>query len=126
MIAKRWIVLVLALTAVVACQSRSNEQRTDTMNPEQALKQREDMPPAFVAELDSGSTSFRNKDYQGALRHYQAATKINEGIAAGWFGVYMAQHALGNEKAAQEAMDSVQKLAPGATLLHSEGGDTAQ
>ncbi len=117
MSAKRWVVLLLALTSVTACRSR-NDQRTDTITPEQARQQREDLPPALVAQLDSGSTSFRNKNYQEALRHYQAATGINDGVAAAWFGVYMAQHALGNEEEAQKAMERVQKIAPGASLVH--------
>jgi tetratricopeptide (TPR) repeat protein len=125
MSAKRWIVLVLALTAVTACQSR-DDQRTDTINPEQARQQRENMPPALVAQLDSGSTSFRDKSYQEALRHYQAATQIDDGVAAAWFGVYMAERALGNEPEALKAMERVEKIAPGATLVHPTSGDTAR
>ncbi len=125
MSAKRWIVLVLALTAVTACGSRS-DQRTDTINPEQARQERENMPPALVAQLDSGSASFREKDYKEALRHYQAATKIDDGVASAWFGVYMAERALGNETEAQKAMEKVQKIAPGASLVHPTGTDTAR
>ncbi len=125
MTVQRWLVLALALSAVSACGSRK-DQRTDTINPAQAMKRFESLPPAFKAELDSGNASFRDKDYQAALAHYQAATKIDEGVVAGWFGVYMAQHALGNEAEAQKAMERVRKLAPDASLLHSLGGDTAR
>lgn len=125
MSAKRWTVLVLALTAVAACRSR-NDQRTDTIKPEQAEQRRENMPPALVAQLDSGNTSFQQKDYGEALRHYQAATKIDDGVASAWFGVYMAEHALGNEQEAQKAMARVQQIAPGASLVHPTSKDTTQ
>ncbi len=122
---KRWVVLVLALTAVAACRSR-DDQRTDTINPQDIRQQRESLSPALVAQLDSGSTAFREGDHEGALRHYTAATKINDGVAAAWFGVYMAQRALGNEEEAQKAMDKVQKIAPGASLVHPTQGDTTR
>jgi len=121
----RSVVLVLASTAVVACGPR-DDQRTDTINAQDIRQQRENLPPALVAQLDSGSTAFREKDVEAALRHYQAATKIDDRAAAAWFGVYMAQRALGNEQEAQKAMDKVQEIAPGATLLHPTPGDTTR
>ncbi len=125
MSAKRWTVLVLALTAVVACRPR-DDQRTDTINPEIVRQERENLSPALVAQLDSGSAAFREGDHEAALKHYQAATEIDDGVAAAWFGVYMAEHALGNEEEAQKAMDKVREVAPGASLVNPTEGDTTR
>jgi tetratricopeptide (TPR) repeat protein len=119
------MVLVLALTAVAACRPR-DDQRTDTINPEEARQARENMSPALVAQLDSGNAAFRAGDHEGALAHYRAATEIDGSVAAVWYGVYMAEHALGHEEEAQKAMAKVQEVAPGASLVHPTTGDTAR
>ncbi len=125
MSAKRWMVLVLVLTGVVACR-KQEDQRTDTITPQDVRQQRENLPPALVAQLDSGSAAFREGNNQEALRHYKAATEIDDGVAAAWFGVYMAERALGDEEEAQKAMDRVQKIQPGASLVHPTQGDTTR
>ncbi|HSM62028.1 MAG TPA: tetratricopeptide repeat protein [Longimicrobiales bacterium] len=122
MSANRGLVLVLAVAAAVSC--RPDDQRTETMDPQEAIQKREDLDPRVVHHLDSGSVLFRNDDHQGALREYRAATEIDPNAAAAWFGVYMAEHALGNEEAAQEALQRARSTVPGATLIHPTRGDT--
>lgn len=112
----------LLLGTVAGCQRDIGDQRTDTLDPAAAEQRRENMPPGMTAQLDSGSAAFRAKDFEGALRHYQAAVAIDDTFAAGWFGVYMAQKALGNEDAARDAFERATAAAPGATLLHPGSG----
>jgi tetratricopeptide (TPR) repeat protein len=114
--------VVLSLVAVVSC--RPEDQRTDTIDIEQALQARESLAPEVVAYLDSGSVAFRADDYEGARDHYMAAVELNPDAAAAWFGVYMAEKALGNEEAAAEALERAQDVQPGATLLHPSEADT--
>ena len=52
------------------------------------------------------------------------AVELNPDAAAAWFGVYMAEKALGNEEAAAEALERAQDVQPGATLLHPSEADT--
>ncbi len=66
-----------------------------------------------AAQLDSGNAAFRAKDYTGALAHYRGAAERQPQLAAAWFGVYMAQSALGNKTAADSAMRRAQALDPG-------------
>lgn len=123
MSARRITVLALTLAAAFSC--RPDDQRTETMDPAEALQQqRESLPPELVAHLDSGSTLYRADDFEGALEHYRRVTELDEDVAAGWFGVYMAEQALGNEEAAREALERAQSVAPGATLIHPAGEDT--
>jgi tetratricopeptide (TPR) repeat protein len=102
-------VVVLVLLAAYSC--RPDDQRTDTMDPIEGMLAREDMPPEVVAQLDSGSLQFRADSFEAALSHYQRVTEMVPEAAAGWFGVYMAQQALGNSDAAAEALQKTQDSA---------------
>jgi Flp pilus assembly protein TadD len=82
--------------------------------------------PEATAQLDSGSTAFRADDFAGALGHYTKATELAPELAAAWFGVFMAQEALGNAQAAQEALAKTQALEPGTSPVHPTAGDTAR
>lgn len=111
---------VILLGTATSC--RPDDQRTDTLDAQQGMQAREDMPPAAVAQLDSGTAAYRADDFEGALRHYTRVTEIAPDAGAGWFGVYMAEHALGHVDRAAEAMERARGLVPGATLLHDGDG----
>lgn len=113
------VAMLLVLAAAVSCQP--DDQRTDTLDAQQGMQSRENMPPAAVAQLDSGSAAFREDDFEGALRHYTSVTEIAPDVGAGWFGVYMAADALGDSVSAAEALEHTRSAVPGATLLH--GGE---
>ncbi|MCA9764518.1 MAG: hypothetical protein KC544_15465 [Gemmatimonadetes bacterium] len=111
--------LLAALAVTVAAGAcRPDDQRTDTIDPNAAMQVRAHWPPEVAAQLDSGSTAFRDDDYETALGHYTRVTEMAPDIAAGWFGIYMAQHALGHTEAAAAAYERAQGMVPGATLLH--------
>jgi len=113
---RRLSAALLVLAAVVSC--RPDDQRTDTLDAEQGMQARENMPPAALAQLDSGTSAFRADDFEAALRHYTRVTEIAPDIGAGWFGVYMAEEALGHTDRAAEALERARGIVPGATLLH--------
>lgn len=110
---KRWIV---CLALIGAC--RPDDQSTGSIKQEDVRKARTELPRAAVAHLDSGNAAYRAKDYPRAIQHYQAATRIDSEQAAPWFGIYMAERALGNVAAADSALQRAQKIAPGASLIH--------
>lgn len=110
---KRWL---LCLVLVGAC--RPDDQATGSIKQEDVRKARTSLPGAAVAQLDSGNAAYRAKDYEHAIRHYQAAVRIDSQQAAPWFGIYMAERALGNVARADSALRRAQKVAPGASLIH--------
>jgi tetratricopeptide (TPR) repeat protein len=120
----RGLVIVLALAAWVSC--RPEDQRTDSIDLEEAMQERADLDPEVVAHLDSGSVLFRADDHQAALEHYRMAVEIDPDAAAAWFGVYMAETALGNIEAATEALARARREVPGATLIHPTEADTVR
>ena len=97
----------------------------ETLDAVEARQERESLPPELVAHLDSGSAAFRADDYDEALRHYEAVIEIDDGLAAGWFGVFMVHNARGDEAAAAEALERARELAPGASIIHPSPTDTA-
>ena len=111
---------VLVVAVAVSC--RPDDQRTDTLDAQQGRRAREDMPPAAVAQLDSGTAAFRADDFEAALRHYTRVTEISPDLGAGWFGVYMAEDALGHADRAEAALEHARGAVPGATLLHDGDG----
>lgn len=115
---------MIALGAATSC--RPDDQRTDTLDHEEAAQKRENMPPSLVAHLDSGSQAYRADDFESALRHYTEATELAPDVAAPWFGVYMAQQALGNIKDGVVALERARSVAPGATLIHTTDADTVR
>lgn len=113
--------LMLATTFTLgACQP--DDQRTDTLDPSGAV--RTEMPAAAVAQLDSGNAAYRGAAYEPALRHYVRVTELAPDQAVGWFGLYMAHHALGNLAQADSALARARDAAPGASLIRdtTDGG----
>lgn len=108
--------------ALMACVAPPDDQRTDTVDPTSAG--RADMPDEALAQLDSGNVAYRAASYEQALRHYVRVTELAPDQATGWFGKYMAHHALGNLAAADSALRKAEEVAPGASLIRDtiEGG----
>jgi len=114
-----WIA-VLLLAAAVSC--RPDDQRTDTLDPHEGMQARALMAPEVLAQLDSGSAAYRADNFEAALVHYTQVTELDPSVGAGWFGVYMAENALGHMEEAQAALERARGIVPGATMLHN--GDT--
>jgi len=106
-----------------ACQ-QPDDQATGSISREDVLQAREKLAPDVAEAIDSGNAAYRNKDYQVALEQYERAAELDENLPAACFGIYMAQLALGNTDAANDAMDRARSLAPGASMIHPEGDTT--
>jgi len=115
---------LLAMAALAAC--RPADQATESVDVQAATRARETYPPTVVAQIDSGNAAYTAGDYGEALRHYRAAAEAGPEIPATWFGIYMAQHALGNLAAADSALERVRNVAPGASLLRPGSPDSTR
>lgn len=79
---------------------------------------RADWAPEVTAGIDSGNAAYRAGDYPEARRHFRAAAAADPAAATAWFGVYMAEEAMGNTAAADSALERVGELAETARMHH--------
>jgi tetratricopeptide (TPR) repeat protein len=115
----RTAILTAGLAVALAGCSPPDDQETGSVSREEVIQARQSLDPAVVEALDAGNDAYRAGDYESALSHYREANQDGD-VAAAWFGIYMAQIALGNAEAADSAMQRAQSLAPGASLIHPE------
>jgi len=120
----RRVDVLLALATLAAC--RPAEPATESVDVQAGTRARETYPPIVVAQIDSGNAAYSAGNYGEALRHYRAAADAGPEIPATWFGIYMAQHALGNLEAADSALQRVRTVAPGASLLRPGSPDSTR
>jgi len=119
-----WFGLSIVLLAVLGC--RPDDQRTDSVDPMDARQERDSWDPLMTARLDSGNVAMRADSFEIARRHFTAVTAMEPDVAAGWFGLYMAEQALGNEEAAMAAVERARAIASGASLIHPSARDSLQ
>lgn len=121
------VLAALAVLGVGACLP--DDQATRTVDTE-AVAER--LGPALMARLDSANAAFSADDYATASRLYRSVAADAPDESVGWFGIFMAEQALGNMAAADSALDRARRAAPGASLLRpdttsntpdSDGGD---
>ena len=117
-------VALLAAIALAACGPAGDQgdQRTDSLDPRAGGELRQAMPPEAVVRLDSGNAAFRADDFPAARAHYRAVVELVPDAPAGWFGLYLAEQALGNAEEAEQALQRAREAAPGRSLIHPESG----
>jgi len=113
--------MLTMLAGLVACGGSSvpDDQVTGSIDSA-AWERARSLPPDVQAALDSGNAAFRRDDFAGAREHYLRATQLGPDQSAAWFGLSMAERELGNVEAAEQAMQQVRSLAPGASLVHPD------
>lgn len=116
--------VAIAVALAMAACGAPNDQETGSIDSQEVRRARADLDPDLVEALDSGNAAYRRGDYDEALDYYHQAVDVDDKVPAGWFGVYMAEAALGHPEAADSAMARAQELAPGASLIHPDTNTT--
>lgn len=98
------VALALGL-ALGGCGRQEDDQRTGSISAEQARSARSRLSPEVASRLDSGNAAYEDGRYEDAGRLYRRVVEIDPDVAAGWFGVYMAERALGHEDSARAALE---------------------
>jgi len=86
------------------------------------MQARENWSAEVVTSLDAGNQAVRADSFALARSHFLAVTEADSTIAAGWFGLYLAESGLGNQEGAADALERARGLAEGANLIHPDGG----
>jgi hypothetical protein len=111
------VVLLFLLTASLlpACSGETGGQRVP-LGAEAAHVPA--LGPALQAELDAGNAAYRARQFEVALAHYSAVVRMDAELAAGWYGVALAQGALGDSVSRSLALAEVERLAPEIVVHH--------
>ncbi len=112
----------IILSAGTGCTP--DDQRTDSIDLDAARQERESWDPHMIERLDAGNLAIRTDSFDVARAHYLAVVEMAPEVAAGWFGLYLAEQGRGDEEAAAEALERVRGLAAGATLIHPQREDS--
>jgi hypothetical protein len=115
------IVVTVLAASLAAGGCRPDDQRTDSVDPGSGSEQRASWDPEMVRRLDAGNAAIRADSFDVARDHFLAATEIEPDVAAGWFGLYMAEEGRGDAEAASAALERAQAIASGASLIHYDG-----
>lgn len=118
----RVVIGSLALLTLLACGSADSGASAD--GGRRTQPSREELPTGLAALLDSGTVAYRAGDYEAARHHYRAAADQAPEVASTWFGVYLAESALGNEAAADSALARYGELGGTTDMHHAPHGDT--
>lgn len=108
---RRTAAATLALgLALTACGEPEEGQRTGSISREAVREAREKLPPELTAALDSGNAAYRREEYEAARSHFETVLGRDSTVASAWFGLYMVEKALGNQEAADDALERVRRL----------------
>lgn len=111
----------LIVTMGAACGG--GEQKTDTKRmPLGENPARSQLPEGVPALLDSGNAAYRTGDYQRAESFYRRIVDDHPDLAAAWFGIYMAERAMGNQAAADSALSRAGGMSDEASEAHVPPG----
>jgi uncharacterized membrane-anchored protein len=110
----------------VACGGEEPDQRTGSISPREAQQRaRDSLGPGVIAAIDSGNARYREGEFEAARSHFQGVLERDSTVAAAWFGLYMTERALGNQDAADRALERAGELSGGPSMLRPSAGDTA-
>lgn len=85
---------------------------------------RSGLPPEIQSALDSGNVAYRAGNYRAALEQFESLASEHPDVRAAWFGVFMANRALGNTAAADSAMRRAGMGSSDAARLHESAADS--
>ena len=111
---------LMLMTVALGLGCRPSDQRTDSVDPAAGLQDRASWSAEMVGHIDAGNAAVRVDSFAVARDHFLAATELEPDVAAGWFGLYMAEQGLGDDEAAEAALERARAIASGASLIHPE------
>jgi tetratricopeptide (TPR) repeat protein len=123
-----WMIAV-ALVATAGCGEEPGERVELGEQPQAAGEQqrpngRASWPAELAAAVDSGNAAYADERYQESAEIFGRLTGEYPDIGVVYFGLYMAENALGNEEAAQAALAEAEARSPGLGRMHEAATDS--
>lgn len=119
---EKWIaaVALMGLTACGGGEGDDAEQIRLDQPQEQSQDARADWPEGLAAEVDDANTAYAEGRYEDAAGMYRQMTADHPDIGTLWFGLYLSESALGNDEAAEAALEKVEEMVPGLLQMHDQ------
>ena len=114
---KKWMPVVLMI-ALVGCNAEEGERVELGQEAEQSDQRRDAWPEGVAVQVDSANTLYAAQEYEAAAEIYRGLAEEHDNIGTIWFGLYMAENALGNQEAAMAAMERAESISPGLGMMH--------
>lgn len=114
---KKWIAVV-AVLALAACSEDEGQQVPLGEDAEQSETRRASWPAELTAQVDSANAAIAGGEYETAAEIYRSLVEQYPDIGTVWFGLYMAEDALGNTDAAEAALEKAEAITPGLGRMH--------
>jgi hypothetical protein len=102
---RRRLVAVLAATLMACSNSPPADAGTQLASARDGT-----IDPAILALMDSASAAYRERDYAAASRYFASAASLDSSLAAPWFGLFLAERALGRPMVADSALRAARRL----------------
>lgn len=125
---RSWMIAV-TLVGLTACGGEEQGERVELgeqQEQEARPTARDNWSPELTAQIDSANAAYAAGEYQTAADVFTTVTDENPELGVAWFGLYMAEKALGNEEEAREALVQAEEFAPGLGLMHQAATDTSR
>lgn len=120
---KNWMAVV-ALIGVGACGGEETGDRVEL--GAEAPQGRETWSPELTQQIDAANAAYAAGNYEEASEIFQSITEDYPELGVAYFGVYMAESAMGNEEAAQAALAEAEARNPGLGRMHDAATDTSK
>lgn len=110
--------VMVGVLALAGCNDGNDAERQPLGQDPAMTEARAGWTPEYGELVDDGNVAYREGRYDDAADAYYKATELNPDVAAGWFGVHMAELARGNQAEADEALTRAEALTPGLGMGH--------
>jgi tetratricopeptide (TPR) repeat protein len=114
--------IVFALAGLAACGGDAETGERVPLDQQEAEQSpRAEWPEGLADEVDAANAAYAEGRYEAAAEMYREMTAEHPDIGTLWFGLYLAETALGNEEAANDALEKVEEMVPGLLQMQHEG-----
>jgi tetratricopeptide (TPR) repeat protein len=120
---KKLLTVLVVLTATACSQEEGQRVPIGEQSQPDA---RAEWPAELTTQVDSANLAYANGDYETAAAIYRSLTDEHPDIGTVWFGLYMAEDALGNSEEAAAALEKAESITPGLGQMHDAARSEAQ
>ena len=114
------LMAALVVMTLTACTEEEGQRVPLGEDTTTQPRGRETWSPEMTALVDSANAAYAAGEYQTAAEIFRSLTEEHPDVGTVWFGLYMAEDAMGNAEAATTALERAEAINPGLGRMHEE------